>query len=174
MDHSERTGAAARPWTAWFVVSVATLLLMGAAAPFIARAAVTVLSVEATTPIDWVPRQFGPRRDYEAFAREFESGDVVVVSWPGCELGSPALERELSGWWATLGEDLGDGVVSLASAGLAGGPPPLVVEASHRGVLARLLPGDPEPPAIPLVLAALRDWEPESRDTAGHDPGGVR
>ncbi|MFM1995859.1 MAG: hypothetical protein RLZZ111_246 [Planctomycetota bacterium] len=93
MDQSERTGAAARPWTAWFVVSMATLVAMLAAAPFIARAAVTVLSVEATTPIDWVPRQFGPRRDYEAFAREFESGDVVVVSWPGCELDSPALER---------------------------------------------------------------------------------
>ncbi len=90
------------------------------------------------------------------------------------DAGSPALGRELSGWWTTLGEDLGDGVVSLASAGLAGGPPPRVVEASHRGVLARLLPADPEPPAIPLVLAALRDWEPKSRDTAGHDPGGVR
>lgn len=69
------------------------LAAMAAAAPFIAFSAFRVLSVESTTPIDWVPLRFGPRRDYQAFVKEFESGDVVVVSWPGCELGSPALAR---------------------------------------------------------------------------------
>ena len=90
------------------------------------------------------------------------------------ETGSAALERELSAWWSTVGQDLGDGVVSLASAGVPGGPPPLVVEASHRGMLARLLKGDPEPPAIEPVLAALRDWEPRPRDAAGQVSGGFR
>jgi len=80
-------------WTRWFVVSVCTLALMAAAAPFIAFSAFNVLSVEATTPIDWVPLQFAPRQAYQEFVKEFESGDVVVVSWPGCELGSPGLAR---------------------------------------------------------------------------------
>lgn len=80
-------------WTRWFFVSVCTLGLLVASAPFIAFAAFHVLSVESTTPIDWVPLKFAPRRAYEEFAKEFESGDVVVVSWQGCELGSPALAR---------------------------------------------------------------------------------
>jgi len=94
MDLSDATDPPDRPrLTGWFVTSVCTLALMAAAAPFIATSALGVLAVEATTPIDWVPRQFAPRQAYEEFAREFESGDVVVVSWPGCELGSPALAR---------------------------------------------------------------------------------
>jgi pimeloyl-ACP methyl ester carboxylesterase len=90
------------------------------------------------------------------------------------ETGSAALARALSGWWSTVGEDLGDGVVSLASAGVPGGPPPLIVEASHRGMLARLLPGDAEPPAIEPILTVLRDWGPGSRHAAGQAPGGFR
>ena len=73
-------------------------------------------------------------------------------------IGSPKLERRLSAWWSGIGEDLGDGVVSLASAGLPGGPTPVIVDATHRGMLARLFPGDPEPPAIAPILAAIRDW----------------
>jgi uncharacterized protein len=80
-------------WTRWFIMSVFTLALLAAAAPFIAFSAFKVLTVEATTPIDWVPLQFGPRRAYQEFVKEFESGDVVVVSWQGCELGSPGLAR---------------------------------------------------------------------------------
>jgi pimeloyl-ACP methyl ester carboxylesterase len=90
------------------------------------------------------------------------------------ETGSAALARALSGWWLTVGEDLGDGIVSLTSAGVPGGPPPLVVEASHRGMLARLLPGDPEPPALEPILFALRDWKPRPRDAAGQVSGGFR
>ena len=66
-------------WSRWFVVSVCTLAAMAAAAPFIAFSAFRVLTVESTTPIDWVPLQFAPRRAYQEFVKEFESGDVVVV-----------------------------------------------------------------------------------------------
>jgi pimeloyl-ACP methyl ester carboxylesterase len=96
------------------------------------------------------------------------------VAKAAAETGSAALGRELAAWWSGLGEDLGDGVVGLASAGVPGEPPPLIVEASHRGMLARLLPGDPEPPAIEPILAALRDWEPRPGDAAGQVSGGFR
>ena len=102
------------------------------------------------------------------------AGLAAGLAKAAAEAGSPALERALSGWWTALGEDLGDGVVSLASAGVPGGPAPLVVDGSHRGMIARLLPGDPEPPAIALVLAALGNWETGIRATANDVAGGHR
>ncbi len=74
------------------------------------------------------------------------------------EAHSAVLAGQLAAWWSGIGEDLGDGVVSLYSAQVAGGPPPVVLNASHRGLLLRLLPGDPEPPAIAPILATLRGW----------------
>ena len=75
MNPYERSAA---PWSRWFIVSVCTLAVMAASAPLIAVSAFRVLSVEATTPIDWVPERFGPRRAYAEFVDEFESGDVVI------------------------------------------------------------------------------------------------
>jgi predicted RND superfamily exporter protein len=82
--------------SAYLCLSLATLLVLGAAAPWIARSAIAVLSVDATTPIEWVPATFPPRLAYDRFAAEFESGDVVVASWPGCTLGCPAIDRFLA------------------------------------------------------------------------------
>ena len=87
---------AAAPASRALVVSLATLAAMLAAVPFIVRAALAVLAVDATTPLDWVPLTFGPRHDYAEFTRQFESGDVAVVSWPGCGLRHPALEHLLA------------------------------------------------------------------------------
>lgn len=75
------------------------------------------------------------------------------------ETGSGELQQRLSDWWSGLGADLGDGVVPLDSTRVPGGAPPLVLDASHRGLLARLLPGDPEPPAIAPILDTLTAWD---------------
>ena len=48
--------------------------------------------------------------------------------------------------------------MTLDSARLPDGAEPLILDASHRGLLVRLLPGDPEPPAIAPILATLRQW----------------
>jgi len=74
------------------------------------------------------------------------------------EAGSDDLRRRLRDWWSSMGDGLGDGVVTLDSARLPDGAEPLVFDASHRGLLVRLLPGDPEPPAIAAILATLRQW----------------
>jgi pimeloyl-ACP methyl ester carboxylesterase len=74
------------------------------------------------------------------------------------EVGSDELRRRLAAWWSSIGEGLGDGVVTLDSGRVPGGSPPTVLNASHRGMLVRLLPGDPEPPAIAPILATLRQW----------------
>jgi len=75
------------------------------------------------------------------------------------EAGSPELGQRLQDWWSDLGDKLGDGVVTIDSARVPGQPPPLVVNASHRGMVVRIFPGDPEPPAIPLILTTLHGWD---------------
>ncbi len=82
------------------------------------------------------------------------------------ECKSGALRQRLAAWWSGIGAGLGDGVVTLDSVRLPGASPPLVVDASHRGMLLRLLPGDPEPPAIAPIVATLRAWGAEG----GADP----
>ena len=74
------------------------------------------------------------------------------------EVASPDLRAKLEAWWSGLDAGLGDGVVPLDSARLPGGPPPIVVNATHRGMLARLLASDPEPLAIAPILAILAEW----------------
>lgn len=54
---------------------------------------------------------------------------------------------------------LGDGVVATDSLPAPGAPPPTLVEASHRGMLARLLESDPEPPAIAVILGLLEQMD---------------
>jgi predicted RND superfamily exporter protein len=92
-DDAEDAPAFARWDRRLFVVAVVTLVLAAAATPWIIRAAIGILGVDSTTPIEWVPETFPPREAYATFTGEFESGDVVVASWPGCELGAPAIER---------------------------------------------------------------------------------
>ena len=50
---------------------------------------------------------------------------------------------------------LGDGVVTPDSLMLDGAPPPIMVAASHRGMLARFFATDDEPPAIPVIMSLL-------------------
>jgi predicted RND superfamily exporter protein len=75
------------------IVSLVTLAALAVAAPWIASSAIAILGVDATTPMEWVPATFPPRQAYDQFTREFESGDVVVATWPGCTLESPAIDR---------------------------------------------------------------------------------
>ncbi|MFM1904240.1 MAG: hypothetical protein RLZZ440_2140, partial [Planctomycetota bacterium] len=76
-----------------FRLSVVSLLALAAAGPWVARAAIRMLGVESTAPIEWVPASFPARQAYARFTEEFESGDVVVASWPGCTLEAEAIPR---------------------------------------------------------------------------------
>jgi uncharacterized protein len=102
MAHPDRHDDVASPEApprraTWLLaVSAATLLAVVAATPWIAAAAMGILAAESTTPIEWVPAAFPPRQAYDAFMREFGSGDVVVASWPECTVGAPAIDRFIS------------------------------------------------------------------------------
>lgn len=86
-------------------------------------------------------------------------GAAASLQAAAAETGSQELKERLQSWWSGLGTALGDGVVTLDSLRIQGGPEPLVVDASHRGMLVRRLASDPEPPAIRVILSTLDAWE---------------
>lgn len=50
------------------------------------------LENNVNSPIAWMPESFVERQQYEMFLEQFESNDVVVVSWRGCTIDDPRLE----------------------------------------------------------------------------------
>lgn len=74
------------------------------------------------------------------------------------ELSSTELKEMLTSWWLEIGEGLGDGVVSLTSLSLPNAPSPILVQASHRGMLLRFLQNERQPPAIAPILSILDEW----------------
>ena len=80
--------------------------------------------------------------------------DLNARPWP------PAVPvRIIGGVLMASTPALGDGVVAPESLVLEGAPPPVMVTASHRGMLARLFQSDKEPPAIPVIMGLLEEWE---------------
>ncbi len=78
------------------------------------------------------------------------------------ELHADDLKETLNAWWSEIGKGLSDGVVSVNALSLTDAPPPILVQASHRGMLARVQSNDPEPVAIAPILRILNEWR--------HDP----
>ncbi len=60
--------------------------------PIVADGARHALQTNANSPFEWVPTSFRPRQEYEQFRRAFGSGEVLIVSWPGCTVDAPALD----------------------------------------------------------------------------------
>ncbi len=75
------------------------------------------------------------------------------------QFGAEGAAEELLERWESLGTGLGDGVVPVESLTLPGQADPLVLEASHRGLLVNMPFSDGEPPAIAPVLETVRDWQ---------------
>jgi predicted RND superfamily exporter protein len=92
-SHSPRRFWADRSAARLFGIALVSLAVFAAAIPWIATTAISVFGMDATTPIDWVPASYPARRAYAQFTADFESGDVVVASWPGCTLDAPAVAR---------------------------------------------------------------------------------
>jgi pimeloyl-ACP methyl ester carboxylesterase len=88
---------------------------------------------------------------------DLQPGSAFLVElnarpWP------PAVDqRIIGGLLLSSAPALGDGVVAMDALLVAGAPPPILVAASHRGLLARLFESDDEPPAIPVILTLLEE-----------------
>lgn len=76
----------------------------------------------------------------------------------GEEFAVADLRSRVESWWAEAGEELGDGAVPVASLRFEGGPEPLLLPASHRGLLVELPLADGPPPAIAPMLETILEW----------------
>ncbi len=72
------------------ISSLAALCRMLAAGDLVGANA--ALKANKNSPFEWVPGTFQPRQEYEDFRRAFGSGEVLIISWPGCTVDSPDLE----------------------------------------------------------------------------------
>lgn len=61
--------------------------------PWVFSGAQEALRFEPNSPLTWMPPEFPARRSYDQFARDFETGEVLVVSWEGCGVDDPRLDR---------------------------------------------------------------------------------
>lgn len=71
------------------------------------------------------------------------------------DLGIPDLRTRVEALLSATGGALGDGVVPISSLGFQGAPEPLIVPATHRGLLVRMPFADHEPAAIEPILQWL-------------------
>lgn len=74
------------------------------------------------------------------------------------QLGIEARIEELYQLWETAGSSLGDGVVPVESLAIPDLAEPLVLEASHRGLLVSMPLTDSEPPAIAPLIETVGKW----------------
>lgn len=61
--------------------------------PAIGYGAWCALQGNSNSPLTWVPPDDPARAAYDRFCERFGPGDVVVLSWPGCTIDEPALDR---------------------------------------------------------------------------------
>jgi uncharacterized protein len=61
--------------------------------PWIVAGGIASLKPSLNSPLDWVDADFAPRKAYDSFSDRFGSGDVIVMSWPGCEVDEDRLDR---------------------------------------------------------------------------------
>ncbi|WP_242466986.1 esterase/lipase family protein [Ectothiorhodospira shaposhnikovii] len=110
------------------------------------------------------------RRSWPADVPVFVIGGQLTEPTPTIRASLDALSEELEiddlavrveAWWSSTGESLGDGVVPVSSLAFDGAPEPVIVPASHRGLLVRMPLAEQEPPAISLIVGWLRDWTGE-------------
>ncbi|WP_339733503.1 MMPL family transporter [uncultured Gimesia sp.] len=72
----------------WLLVSYLLLLL-----PLIGYGASQAMQTKVNSPLDWVTSAFPARSDYDQFCQQFGNSDTVIISWPGCTIDNPDLDR---------------------------------------------------------------------------------
>lgn len=97
MNNQNRTSLIERA-SAWSAVLVLLLL------PFVGYGAIRALGVFSNDIKQWLPQGFEESVRYEWFVDSFGLDEMVVVSWPGCTVEDPRLEK--------LARDLRDAVAA--------------------------------------------------------------
>ncbi len=74
-------------------LSLAGIAIAVVSLPLVLPAAWFVVHSGVNDAVDWVRPDFPARKAYEEFCADFGSGDVAVISWPGCTIDNPLLDR---------------------------------------------------------------------------------
>ncbi|MFG0287370.1 MAG: RND family transporter [Rhodopirellula sp. JB044] len=82
----------------WFhssYVRVAALTVLGliVTAPFVVHGSDSGLAAMFNAPLMWIDRDADARQEFNAFIDLFGSHDMIVVSWQGCVIDDPRLDR---------------------------------------------------------------------------------
>ncbi len=75
------------------------------------------------------------------------------------DLGLDDAELLVEDWWRDAGQGIGDGAVPVESLAFEGGPEPVLLPASHRGLVLSLPFSEQAPPAIKLTIEQIRSWQ---------------
>jgi pimeloyl-ACP methyl ester carboxylesterase len=75
------------------------------------------------------------------------------------DLGLADAQPLVEKWWYDAGQGIGDGAVPVESLGFAGGPEPVLLSASHRGLVLTMPFSEQSPPAIQPTIDQIRDWQ---------------
>lgn len=73
----------------------------------------------------------------------------------GLDDAQPLVEK----WWRDAGQGIGDGAVPVESLAFEGAPGPVLLPASHRGLVLTLPWSDQVPPAIQPTIDQIRSWQ---------------
>lgn len=62
-------------------------------APLAGFASLRVLQTSSNDRDQWLPQSFQAAQDFQTFKRRFGTQDAVIVSWPGCTVDDPRLDK---------------------------------------------------------------------------------
>ena len=71
-----------------YIVTVIILLILS---PFLIYGARQSVESMCIAPEKWAPSFMQSRQDYDRFTKDFESNDLILISWPGCTVDDPRL-----------------------------------------------------------------------------------
>ncbi|MFI4848504.1 MAG: RND family transporter [Gimesia chilikensis] len=80
-----------------YIITVIVLVL---AAPFLIYGAHQSVESMCIAPEKWAPPYMQSRQNYDRFMKDFESNDLILISWPGCTVDDPRLtefEKRIEG-----------------------------------------------------------------------------
>lgn len=70
-----------------------SLVVVAISLPAVLWGAVRALQIEIDDTSAWFGAGHAAKADYDRFTRDFENGDLLVISWTGCEVGDPRLDE---------------------------------------------------------------------------------
>ncbi len=125
-------------------VSTLTLLVMGIATVPILWGSNEGVQTMYNAPLRWIPRDSVTREGFNRFLAQFESHEMLLVSWPGCSVDDRRLE------------EVGNALLAGREQRVASGEPELISEVLSGYTMLRLLRGEPARLSRAVAIRRLR------------------